>query len=219
MYVPIDDISHTGVLWKDSLPLTTMVFCFLPLYATFRKGLPFQSFWASCSCLTATVYHYCLFEGMEGGAAGFTMDDLRSFDVIIACYCLGISLAYLLHSNHPLVLLSVRVVAPISMVAMYTQGAQLFAFAKVLIANTVFIFVGRVVLPSPAEVPVYDFSYLKFAVPCTLLGLLFFPLPVYMPHMYWLYHSLWHVFIGLALFTCYGFLHTGQYQTVKQKRR
>ncbi len=88
-----------------------------------------------------------------------------------------------------------------------------------MIANTFLIFFGRLVLPSPAEVPVYDFSYLKFAVPSTFLGLFFFPLPVYMPHMYWLYHSLWHVFIGLALFTCYGFVHTGQYQQTAKKQK
>ncbi len=107
-----------------------MVFCLLPLYATFRKGLPFQFFWASCSCVTASVYHYALFQGLEGGIGRFSMDDLRSFDVLMACYCLGISLAYLIHANHALVLLSVRLVAPVSMVALYLQGAPLLAFAK-----------------------------------------------------------------------------------------
>ena len=213
MYVPIDDISHTGVIWKDSLPLTTMVFCMLPLYATLRKGLPFQFFWASTSCTVASIYHYMIYQEIST-VFGMNVDNWRSFDVIIACYCLAISLAYLIHANHVLIHVLTRGVAPLLMLAMYMQGAELLTFAKVLIANSVVVVFGRLVFKTDT-VPVYDMSYWKYALPCTVLGLIFFPLPVGWPHMYWLFHSLWHVFIGLALFTCYGFLHTGTYRSTK----
>jgi len=214
MYVPIDDISRTGVPFKDSLPLTTMVFCMMPLYACFRKGLPFQLVCATTSCFVASVYHFMLY-GEVRELGGMTTDDWRSFDIGIACYCLGISLAYLIHANHLVIHLATRVVAPVAMVTLHLRGAQLATHAKILTANSIFVVLGRIVFKT-REVPVYDWSYLKFAFPSVVLGLIFFPLPVIWPHMYWLYHSLWHVFMGLGLFVCYGFLHTGSYETNKK---
>ena len=130
MYVQIDEISHTGVLWKDSLPLTTMVFTLLPLYATFRKGLPMQFMAALSSCFVASVYHFMLYQRLES-LWGWSTDTWRSLDVTIACYCLGISSAYLIHSNHMLIHISTRFVVPVAMLFMYLRGAQLLAFAKV----------------------------------------------------------------------------------------
>jgi len=210
MYVQIDEISHTGVLWKDSLPLTTMVFTLLPLYATFRKGLPMQFMAALSSCFVASVYHFMLYQRLES-LWGWSTDTWRSLDVTIACYCLGISSAYLIHSNHMLIHISTRFVVPVAMLFMYLRGAQLLAFAKVLIANSVVIVVGRNIFKTK-EVPIYNWGYLKYALLNVALGLFFFPLPVFNPNMYWLYHSLWHIFIALGLFVSYALLHTGKYQ-------
>ena len=215
MYVPIDDISHTGVVYKDSLPLSTMVFCMLPLSSTARKGLGYQTLCDSTICTVALIYHFMLYNGTRE-VLGLNTDDWRSLDIAVACYCLGISLAYVLGSNHAAVQVVTRVVVPVAMVTLHYRGASHATFAKVLIANSIFVFVGRLVLRTKM-VPVYDWSYLKYAVPNILVSLFFFPLPVVWPHMYWLYHSLWHVFMGLGLFVCYGFLHTGSYAPRKGK--
>ncbi|QDZ22435.1 hypothetical protein HOP50_07g49750 [Chloropicon primus] len=216
MYVPIEDITHTGIPWKDSLPLTTMVFCYLPLYATFRKGLPFQFLCASLSCGVASLYHWLLYSG-DRAVLGLTADDWRQLDIAVACYCLGICLAYVLHAHHEINTVTTRVVVPVAMAWMHLRGAEHATFAKVLIANSVFVFLGRLIFRTK-NVPVYDWSYLKYAVPSILISLVFFPLPVVWPHMYWLYHSLWHVFMGLGLFVCYGFLHTGSYKARKKAK-
>lgn len=213
MYVQIEEISHTGILWKDSLPLTTMVFTLLPLYATFRKGLPMQFFCALTSCFVASVYHFMLYQQV-GELWGMTTDTWRSLDVTIACYCLGISMAYLIHSNHILIHLTTRLLVPVAMFIMHLRGAGLLSFAKILIANSVVIVVARSIFVTK-EVPVYDWSYLKYALSNVALGLFFFPLPVFNPNMYWLYHSLWHIFIAFGLFVSYALLHTGHYQANK----
>lgn len=210
MYVPIDEMGYTGVAWKDSLPLTTMVFCLMPLYATWRKSLPYQFLCACTSCFVASVYHYMLYARLDS-VFGLNADGWRSFDVIIACYCLGITLAYMIHANHLVLHVATRIVVPLAMLTLYLRGSELGDFAKTLIGNSIFVVLGRLAFKTE-RVPVYNWTYLKYAVPCNAIALFFFPLPVVWPEMYWLYHSLWHVFVGLGLFVCYGFLHTGSYK-------
>ena len=38
---------------------------------------------------------------------------------------------------------------------------------------------------------------------CFALGLTSFPLPELVPEMYWLFHSLWHIFMSAGLFEVY----------------
>lgn len=38
---------------------------------------------------------------------------------------------------------------------------------------------------------------------CLVLGLTCFPLPELVPQLYWLFHSLWHVFMAAGVFEVY----------------
>lgn len=42
-----------------------------------------------------------------------------------------------------------------------------------------------------------------FSPVCFALGLMCFPLPELVPEMYWLFHSLWHIFMAAGIFEVY----------------
>ena len=190
--------------------------CFvIPLYPTYAKGLIFQGICATTSCVVATCYHYALYRSEEQ-FLGLSKDHWRELDVVIACYCLPITLQYMVHAEHIMTTLLTRVIAIFIYYYIHTnEDATLRTLARVVIAISGLVLIGKLVLPVKRKA-IYNLRYAKYAIILSVLAFVFFPLPVIWPHMYWLYHSLWHIFFGSALFVMYGFLHTGKFKKIKK---
>ncbi|KAL6761700.1 hypothetical protein V8C86DRAFT_2530545 [Haematococcus lacustris] len=203
----------TGESMFDVLPILSMVACIPTIMLFFRKkryldaGLYFGGF------LVAVIYH-AIHMGAHQGMdvvtfAGFTGAAWRTVDIVFANLLLARTLGHVLGVSHPLIALIPNIGLPctmglallvlppmgIAMMSKMTCGCMVMTLVAQLLAE------GRAVALHVAER--YTRAGVCRALVSIAAGLFSFYMPTLRPQAYWLWHSLWHVFMGVGYWELY----------------
>ncbi|KAJ9519818.1 hypothetical protein QJQ45_013484 [Haematococcus lacustris] len=170
----------TGESMFDVLPILSMVACIPTIMLFFRKKRYLDAI------------HMGAHQGMDVVTfAGFTGAAWRTVDIVFANLLLARTLGHVLGVSHPLIACEMG----IAMMSKMTCGCMVMTLVAQLLAE------GRAVALHVAER--YTRAGVCRALVSIAAGLFSFYMPTLRPQAYWLWHSLWHVFMGVGYWELY----------------
>lgn len=209
--VPINrgvSAATTGILLLDVLPLLTTLpaLSILRVHAHARRWGDVAAF--GLGFALATIYHVA--HMMPGGIGAATLLGVpgttwRTLDILWAQALLARALGHVLGvRSRPLALLLNAGFPALVLGAGRWRGGITLGTASQLLALVMLCALGlKLALEGSASLPRFGAARGKAAVVCVVLGLTCFPLPELFPQLYWLFHSLWHLFMAAGMVEIY----------------
>eukprot|EP00193_Tetraselmis_chui_P018728 CAMPEP_0177774958 /NCGR_PEP_ID=MMETSP0491_2-20121128/13818_1 /TAXON_ID=63592 /ORGANISM="Tetraselmis chuii, Strain PLY429" /LENGTH=203 /DNA_ID=CAMNT_0019293439 /DNA_START=91 /DNA_END=702 /DNA_ORIENTATION=+ len=168
---------------------------------------------AACAVAFAVA---CCYHACHVDPRGFVQSDFlglpsytwRTVDILCAQFLLGRTFGQAIGAKGAL-LQGIHAVGFPS-VAIYQlmtkSGVSLAQLGKCLLGFMLVTLAAKLSTQGTAAFPSYSRAALARIVACFVLAFAVFPLPAHIPGTYWLFHSLWHVFGGMAYHELYSHL-------------
>lgn len=194
----------TGNLSMDLLPLVTLLCCVptLRIYWEAKRRFDFALF--SAGFVIAGMYHYCYLheDGLEAAVVlGVDGSVWRTLDIVSAYVCLVRTLGHVLGAHHPSTLALTNIVFPVGLVVEIYRNPSL-KLMPLALTTLVGILSLKWTVEGFKTFPRYSKGRGLRALIFAFLGFTCFALPNRFA-MYWFWHSMWHVFLGLCYYDLY----------------
>lgn len=201
-------LKPSGVWLQDIIPCASMVFCVPTLKIYYDKKKYGNLVVFSIGFLLAVIYH-AVHMNVEGihkteflGISGTTW---RTLDIAMCQILLARTLGNALGDKHPCVAVIPNVIFPTILayffftmesvkMSLITQLNGLIMLATVVV---------KLLVDGHRRFPTYTWHSTIRLLVSFALGFASFKLPERQPHLYWFWHSMWHLFMGLGYYELY----------------
>lgn len=214
VHVPEFLLKPSGVWYQDIVPCASLVFCIptLKIYYDKKNYLNLALF--SLGFVFALIYHavHMNVEGLDNAVfLGVTGTTWRTVDIIMCQVLLARTFGNAIGDRHPIVAAIPTVAFPATLAYLFfslesvklTIVSQLTGLSMLVTAVIKLIVDGR-------KFPGYSAQSAARMLVCFFLGFFCFSQPERQPHLYWFWHSMWHVFMGLGYYELYSQLVSQQ---------
>ncbi|BDA49895.1 hypothetical protein COCOBI_15-0230 [Coccomyxa sp. Obi] len=213
--------TNVGNIVADSLPLTSMLCCLPTLTLFWRSGRVFDLVILFIGFFLACIYHVCHMapEGLVASKVlGVSGPVWRSLDVLFAQWLLGRTFGHAVAATHSVPVGVANAAFPALLLHRGLTGGPLSvpACARALAATLAATLASKLVVEGAASLPRYPVARGFSTAGLFVAAFVAFPMPELFPRHYWLFHSLWHAFLGAGYYELYAMLedqrwaeHTG----------
>ncbi|CAL8465576.1 g5112 [Coccomyxa elongata] len=203
--------TNVGNIVADSLPLTSMLCCLPTLTLFWRSGRLFDLVVLCIGFTLACIYHVCHMapEGLVASKVlGVSGPVWRSLDVLFAQWLLGRTFGHAVAATHSLPVGVTNAAFPALLLHRGLAGDPLSvpACARALAATLAATLACKLVVEGAASLPRFPVSRGFSTAALFVAALVAFPMPELFPRHYWLFHSLWHAFLGAGYYELYAML-------------
>lgn len=213
--------TNVGNMVADSLPLTSMICCLPTLTLFWRSGRLLDLVVLCVGIALACIYHVCHMapEGLVSSKVlGVSGPVWRSLDVLFAQWLLGRTFGHAVGATHIIPVGVTNAAFPALLLHRGLTGGPLSvpACARSLAATLAATLACKIVLEGKASLPRYPVARGFSTAALFVAAFLSFPMPELFPRHYWLFHSLWHAFLGAGYYELYAML---EHQSCAQTER
>ncbi|GMH38500.1 hypothetical protein BSKO_06384 [Bryopsis sp. KO-2023] len=202
--VPSFIAKPTGNLSLDIFPLISLLSCLptLRIYWLTKRRADFVIF--SVGFVIAGIYHYCYLhkDGLEASEfLGLNGSVWRTLDIVWAYGCLVRTLGHVIGAHHTCTLALTNVVFPVGIIfEIYRNpGLKLMPLG---LGTLIALSSLKITVEGLKTFPRFSKGHGLRAFLWAFLGFTCFVLPNRLA-MYWFWHSLWHLFLGLCYYELY----------------
>lgn len=205
--VPEHLLHRTDYMVLDSMPLLTMYFCIPTLKQMYRERRSVDAAVFTAGFVASVLYHICsVMEGglLEARLCGMECATIRDLDILSAQFVLARTYNFLLGVERP----SVGAISACAFPLLITYHAMadtltLRLAGQALLTSILLTTFFQIALQGIKPFRFHNKRYWSMAVGFYALGFLSFVQPNKFPQQYWLWHSLWHVFMSIGYFYLY----------------
>lgn len=199
----------TGNVFLDVMPCVSMAACLPTLKMYYDKGRYHDLAVYTLGFLLAVLFHICHMhaEGLQSARyLGLSGGMWRTFDIVLAQICLARTLGHAVDCRHPIVASIPNLILP-TLLGAYLLLHDDITMSKVsgtTLAVLLLTVACKLFIEGPHKLPRYSLHRgLRTAVSFAL-SFVSFVMPQRMPHQYWLWHSLWHLLLGVGYYELYA---------------
>lgn len=205
--VPEHLLHRTDYMVLDCMPLLTMYFCVPTLQEMYREKRSMDAIVFTAGFVVSVLYHICSI--MDGGVLEAQLcrmycSTIRDLDILAAQFVLVRTYNFLLGVNHRLVEATSALSFPLMIgYNAATQVLTLKLAARSLLVSVLLTTILQILTGGIRPFHFHQKQYWSTAIVFYVLGFLSFVQPNMYPEQYWLWHSLWHVFMSVGYFFLY----------------
>lgn len=205
--VPEHLLHRTDYIVLDSMPLLTMYFCIPTLKQMYRERRSVDAVVFTAAFVASVLYHIC--SVMEGGLlgarfCGMECTTIRDLDILSAQFVLARTYNFLLGVEKPWVgAISVFTFPLVIAFHAMADTLTLRLAGRALLTSLLLTTLFQIVFQGIKPFHFHNKRYWSMAMGFYALGFLSFVQPNKFPEQYWLWHSLWHVFMSVGYFYLY----------------
>mmetsp|Transcript_12667 Transcript_12667/g.39989 ORF Transcript_12667/g.39989 Transcript_12667/m.39989 type:complete len:290 (+) Transcript_12667:213-1082(+) len=196
----------TGSVWKDLLPLITMMSTFPTIYMFWNLNRKYDAFFFSLGAVFATIYHALAMSegGLKSSFLGLDGMAWRTIDILACINLIQRSWVDIIGASHLTIHMVPNVVFPMLAVHALTRPGVNEDDIGRLFYSCNAVCLGMKLLIEGTSFPKYNVGAFLRAVGCVCMAAIWFFLCEVHHDMYWLYHSMWHVFMSHGYFLTYS---------------
>lgn len=205
--VPEHLLHRTDYMVLDSMPLLTMYFCIPTLKQMYRERRSVDAVVFTAAFVASVLYHIC--SVMDGGLLGARLcgmecTTIRDLDILSAQFVLARTYNFLLGVEKPWVGAISAFTFPLVITFHAMADTLTLRLAgQALLTSLMLTTLFQIAFQGIKPFHFHNKRYWSMAMGFYALGFVSFVQPNKFPEQYWLWHSLWHVFMSVGYFYLY----------------